>query len=89
MPLSLLARRGPTGGPQLAAGQTSGRENAKKIVVFFTDGSPTSSSGFEEEVARDAVSAAKSMKDAGATVYSVGIFSGANPVADPREQRNQ
>ena len=70
-------------GLQLAAGQTSGRENAKKIVVFFTDGSPTSSSGFEEEVARDAVSAAKSMKDAGATVYSVGIFSGANPALDP------
>lgn len=70
-------------GLELAAGQKSGRENAKKIVVFFTDGSPTSSSGFEEEVARDAVSAAKSMKDAGATVYSVGIFSGANPVADP------
>ena len=70
-------------GLQFAAGQTSGRENAKKIVVFFTDGSPTSSSGFEEEVARDAVSAAKSMKDAGATIYSVGIFSGANPSADP------
>lgn len=70
-------------GLQFAADQTSGREDAKKIVVFFTDGSPTSSSGFEEEVARDAVSAAKSMKDAGATIYSVGIFSGANPVADP------
>ena len=70
-------------GLQLAAGQTSGRENAKKIVVFFTDGSPTSSSGFEDGVAGDAVSAAKSMKDAGATIYSVGIFSGANPVADP------
>ena len=70
-------------GLELAAGQTSGRENAKKIVVFFTDGSPTSYSNFEDEVAGDAVSAAKSMKDAGATIYSVGIFSGANPVADP------
>ena len=70
-------------GLELADGQTSGRENAKKIVVFFTDGSPTSSNGFEDGVAGDAVSAAKSMKDAGATVYSVGIFSGANPVADP------
>ena len=70
-------------GLQFAAGQTSGRENAKKIVVFFTDGSPTSSSGFEDGVAGDAVSAAKSMKDAGATIYSVGIFSGANPSADP------
>ena len=70
-------------GLQFAAGQTSSRENAKKIVVFFTDGSPTSSSGFEDGVAGDAVSAAKSMKDAGATIYSVGIFSGANPSADP------
>lgn len=70
-------------GLQFAAGQTSGRENAKKIVVFFTDGSPTSSSGFEAGVAGDAVSAAKSMKDAGATIYSVGIFSGANPAPDP------
>ena len=70
-------------GLQLAADQTSGRENAKKIVVFFTDGSPTSSNGFENGVASSAVTAAKSMKDAGATVYSVGIFSGANPSADP------
>lgn len=70
-------------GLELAADQASGRENAKKIVVFFTDGSPTSSSGFESGVAGDAVSAAKSMKDAGATIYSVGIFSGANPSADP------
>ena len=72
-------------GLQLAAGQTSGRENAKKIVVFFTDGSPTSSSGFENDVASSAISAAKSMKDAGATIYSVGIFSGVNPSADPTE----
>ena len=70
-------------GLQLAVEQTSGREDAKKIVVFFTDGSPTSSSGFESGVASSAVSAAKSMKDAGATIYSVGIFSGANPSADP------
>ena len=70
-------------GLQLAAGQTSGRENAKKIVVFFTDGSPTSSSGFESGVASSAVAAAKSMKDTGATIYSVGIFSGANPAPDP------
>lgn len=70
-------------GLQLAAGQTSGREDAKKIVVFFTDGSPTSSNGFESGVASSAVAAAKSMKDAGATIYSVGIFSGANPAPDP------
>ena len=75
-------------GLELAAGQTSGRENAKKIVVFFTDGSPTSYSNFEDEVAGDAVSAAKSMKDAGATIYSVGIFSGANPALDPTNPTN-
>ena len=46
-------------GLQLAAGQTSGREDAKKIVVFFTDGSPTSSNGFESGVASSAVAAAK------------------------------
>lgn len=70
-------------GLELAAEQTSGRKDAKKIVVFFTDGSPTSSNGFENGVAEDAIAAAKSMKDAGATIYSVGIFSGANPSADP------
>lgn len=70
-------------GLQLADSQTSNREDAKKIVIFFTDGSPTSSSGFESEVASSAVSAAKAMKDKKATVYTVGIFSGADPSADP------
>lgn len=69
-------------GLELAAEQTSGRKDAKKIVVFFTDGSPTSHSDFNSSVASRAVSAAKSMKDAGATIYSVGIFSSANPSAD-------
>lgn len=69
-------------GLQLAQSQTSSREDAKKIVIFFTDGSPTSTNGFESGVAGSAVSAAKAMKDAGATVYTVGIFSGADPSAD-------
>lgn len=63
-------------------GQTSNREDAKKIVVFFTDGSPTSSSGFEDGVASSAVASAKAMKGKGATVYTIGIFNGANPSAD-------
>ncbi len=70
-------------GLQLAQSQTSNREDAKKIVIFFTDGSPTAHNGFESDVAGSAVSAAKAMKDEGATVYTVGIFSGANPSADP------
>lgn len=58
------------------------RTDAKKVVIFFTDGSPTSTSGFEEGVANDAVTAAKSLKSAGVTVYSIGIFSGADPSSD-------
>ena len=55
------------------------RTDAKKVVIFFTDGSPTSSNGFEREVANNAVTAAKKLKDGGATVYSIGIFDGADP----------
>ena len=69
-------------GLELAQSQTSNREDAKKIVIFFTDGSPTSTSGFESRVASSAVSAAKAMKDKGTAVYTIGIFSGADPSAD-------
>lgn len=55
------------------------RTDAKKVVIFFTDGSPTSSSGFEGKVANKAVEAAKELKDGGAAVYSIGIFASANP----------
>lgn len=68
-------------GMQLAEGITSGRAGAKKIVVFFTDGTPTKRDKFDSTVANDAVTAAKNMKDGKATVYAVGIFSGANPGA--------
>lgn len=76
-------------GLQLAQSQTSNREDAKKIVIFFTDGSPTSTSGFESGVASEAVSAAKAMKDKGTTVYTIGIFSDANPSADPSGASNK
>lgn len=68
-------------GLELASSQfaSNDRTGATKVVVFFTDGAPTSSNGFESSVANSAVSAAKSMKDAGTTIYTVGIFSGANP----------
>lgn len=70
-------------GLQLAQGQTSNREDAKKIVIFFTDGAPTAYSDFDASVASSAVASAKTMKGKGATVYTVGIFSGVNPSADP------
>ena len=61
----------------------SGRKDAQKIVVFFTDGSPTSSRDFEPEVARDAINTAKDIKSGGATIYTIGIFPGANPSDNP------
>ena len=66
---------------------SSGRADAKKVVVFFTDGSPTSSRDFENEVANSAVKIAKSIKAKGADIYTIGIFSGANPGDDPTSDR--
>ena len=70
-------------GMELAEGIASDREDAKKVVLFFTDGSPTSSSGFESSVANSAINKANSLKKDGAVIYTIGIFSGANPSADP------
>lgn len=70
-------------GLELAKGQTSGRSDAKKVVIFFTDGTPTTQSSFSPNVASDAVGHAEKMKDAGAAVYSIGIFQGAHPDIDP------
>lgn len=55
------------------------RANAKKVVVFFTDGEPSSYSGFDDGVANTAVKNAKTLKDSGTTIYSVGVFSKADP----------
>ncbi len=60
---------------------TYGRKDAKKIIVFFTDGTPTKQNKFDAGVANAAVTAAKNMKDGKATVYTIGIFDGANPSA--------
>ena len=60
---------------------TYGRKDAKKIIVFFTDGTPTKQNTFDAGVANAAVTAAKNMKDGKATVYTIGIFDGANPSA--------
>ena len=70
-------------GLQLAEGISSDRADAKKVVVFFTDGSPTSQREFENEVANDAINSAKKIKDKGADIYTIGIFSGVNPSAYP------
>lgn len=59
------------------------RSGAKKVVVFFTDGTPTKQNEFNSSVANSAVSTAKALKDGGTTIYTVGIQNGANPSADP------
>lgn len=55
------------------------REGAQKVVIFFTDGQPTYSSGFQDTVANNAIKTARAMKAGGARVYSVGVFADANP----------
>lgn len=75
-------------GLELAQSQLEhGRAGARKVVVFFTDGKPTSFSEFDDDVASSAIATAKAIKDAGGTVYTIGIFSRANAAADPTANR--
>ena len=56
----------------------------QKVVIMFTDGEPNGIkevSGFEKEVANGAIAASKSIKEAGATVYTIGCF-GTTPSSD-------
>ena len=53
-------------------------ETRNRVVIVFTDGSPTSSNGFERDVANSAISTANAIKAGETTVYSIGIFSGAD-----------
>lgn len=55
------------------------RTDAKKVVIFFADGTPSSVSDFDASVADGAVTAAKTLKDQGDMVYSIGIFASADP----------
>lgn len=51
----------------------------QKVVIVFTDGVPTTNTDFDTTVATNAIASANRLKNSGATVYSVGIFTGANP----------
>lgn len=51
----------------------------QKVVIVFTDGVPTTGTDFDTTVATSAIASAQNLKDGGATVYTIGIFSGANP----------
>ncbi len=64
------------------------RDGAQKVVIFFTDGVPTSTNSFEAKVANGAIKTSKTLKDAGALVYSIGIFDGADEDSTA-DQNNQ
>ena len=48
-------------------------------VIMFTDGEPNHGSGYKASVAGDTVQAAKALKDSGTKVYTIGMFTGADP----------
>ena len=60
-------------------------ETRNRVVIVFTDGSPTNSNGFQRAVANSAISTANAIKDGGTTVYSIGIFSGADASTTGKE----
>ena len=80
----------------LNANPVQAGQERNRVVIVFTDGSPTDSDGFELKVANNAISTSGQIKNAGATVYSVGIFTGANansagakPSGDLGQNNNQ
>ena len=81
--VSRLSANGATPADKgMAAAQTAllrARPGAKKVVIFFADGVPTTQNTFSTRVANDAVTTALAMKSAGALIYGIGIFEGANP----------
>lgn len=58
---------------------TGANTNRQKVVIMFTDGVPTTQSDFSVSVANTAISSAYNLKQAGVTVYSIGIFTGVDP----------
>jgi|GEM_PF-2976544 len=82
----------PSGATNVAAGMeeaedlmgsgysyTGTNTTRQKVVIVFTDGVPTTSSAFSTSVATNAIASAKNLKDTGATIYTIGIFTGVDP----------
>lgn len=62
----------------LSANPVPAGQERNRVVVVFTDGSPTDNNGFQLNIADSAITTADAIKTANATVYSIGIFSGAD-----------
>lgn len=76
----------------LSANPVQANEKRNRVVIVFTDGAPTSFNGFEKDIADNAITYAGTIKTAGATVYTIGIFAGANAVSagtEPSGDLNQ
>lgn len=65
------------------------RQDAKRVVIFFTDGEPNHQSGFDADVANPAIITSEALKNGGATVYSIGVFQGADPSNTAPTTNNQ
>lgn len=55
------------------------RASAQKVVIFFTDGTPTTNNTFSGVVANGAVASAKALKDADTLIYTIGVYEEADP----------
>ena len=75
----------------VAAFRAAPRTDARKVVVFFTDGNPApaGTNDFNVDLANSGVTGSKRLKDDGATVYSIGIFEGADPSKDEATTNNR
>ena len=59
---------------------TGARQDAKQVVVVFTDGEPNHGNDFDDDVAATAVNLAHDLKNNGVTVYTIGMFEDADPM---------
>lgn len=71
----------------LSANPVQPNEKRNRVVIVFTDGAPTSSNGFEKGVADKAITYAGTIKTTGATVYTIGIFAGADATSAGTEPK--
>ena len=77
----------PSGATNVGAGMTETQslmsnaptgENRQKTVIVFTDGVPTTGTRFNVDVANKALEIAQNMKNDGVSIYTIGVFSGAD-----------
>lgn len=62
----------------LNANPVQQNEERNRVVILFTDGAPNDNSGFDLAVANNAIDTANTIKSQNVTVYTVGIFEGAD-----------